>query len=125
MLCHDIGMPTLPFIMRIGENMNTEAIIEQIDAEISKLQQAKVLLSGATATSTKRSAGRPKTSPVAARILSVAPAKSVKRVMSAEGKARIAEAQKARWAKSKRADKKAARKATTAKAAKSATPAQA
>lgn len=108
--------------------MNTEAIIEQIDAEISKLQQAKVLLTGATAISTKRSPGRPKATnatpkPVAAR-----------RVMSAEGKAKIAEAQRARWAKSKRRDKRAAKAAAApvkavkstapAKAVKSATPAK-
>jgi hypothetical protein len=42
--------------------MNTEAIIEQIDAEISKLQQAKVLLNGVTSTPTKRAPGRPKSS---------------------------------------------------------------
>jgi hypothetical protein len=44
--------------------------------------------------------------------------------MSSAGKAKIAEAQKKRWAKSKRADKKAAKKAATTKAVKSATPAQ-
>jgi hypothetical protein len=95
-------------IIRIGGKMNTEAIIELIDAEISRLQQAKALLSGATATTTKRAAGRPK-SVVVARILSISRAKAVKRVMSAEGKARIAEAQKARWAKAKKAAKKAAK----------------
>ena len=91
--------------------MNTNAIIEQIDAEISRLQKARVLLNGATATTTKRAAGRPK-SVVVARIRSVSSAKPVKRVMSAEGKARIAEAQKARWA----AQRKQAKKATKAAA---------
>jgi hypothetical protein len=82
------------------ENMNTELIIEQIDAEISKLQQAKLLLIEATAASgaTKRRPGRPRTSKVV----------SARRVMSAEGKARIAAAQRLRWAKSKKGAKKAA-----------------
>jgi hypothetical protein len=86
--------------------MNTNAIIEQIDAEISKLQQAKALLNSVGVASTKRAAGRPK-SVVAARIRSVSPAKPVKRVMSAEGKARIAAAQKARWAAQRKQVKKA------------------
>jgi hypothetical protein len=38
---HNIEMVYFSFIIGIGENMNTQAIIEQIDAEISKLQQAK------------------------------------------------------------------------------------
>ncbi len=97
--------------------MNTEAIIEQIDAEISKLQQAKVLLNGVAVASTKRAVGRPK-SVVAARILSVTPAKPVKRGMSVEGKARIAEAQKRRWAKTKRAANKAAKVAAVKSVAK-------
>jgi hypothetical protein len=91
--------------MRIGENMNTEAIIEQIDAEISTLQQAKALLNGATSTPAKRAPGRPKMINQIAEPVATTPAR---RVMSAEGKAKIAEAQKRRWAKSKRAVKKAA-----------------
>jgi hypothetical protein len=86
--------------------MNTEDIIEQIDLEISKLQQARALLSGASSVSIKRGAGRPKKSAIAARILAVKPT-TPKRVMSAEGKAKIADAQKARWAKAKEAAKKA------------------
>jgi hypothetical protein len=101
--------------------MNTEAIIEQIDAEISKLQQAKILLNGATPTTTKRTPGRPKAINEVSNTVVSTP---TKRVMSAEGKAKIAEAQKRRWAKSKRADKKAAKKAATAKVVKSASPAQ-
>jgi hypothetical protein len=107
--------------MRIGENMNTEAIIEQIDAEISKLQQAKALLNGATSTPVKRAPGRPKASSQVAEPVVSTPAK---RAMSSEGKAKIAEAQRKRWAKSKRAAKKAAKKAAAPNAAKSATPAQ-
>jgi hypothetical protein len=106
--------------MRVGGNMNTAAIIEQIDAEISKLQQAKVLLTDATAVSGKRAVGRPKTSKAVTRILSVTPAKHLKRVMSAEGKARIAEAQKARWAAKRKQEKKAAIDIAKVKAAKKA-----
>ena len=87
--------------------MNTEAIIEQIDAEIAKLEQAKALLNSVGVVSAKRAAGRPKVSKVVARIHSVSPAKPVKRVMSAEGKKRIAEAQKARWAAQRKEAKKA------------------
>jgi hypothetical protein len=94
--------------------MNTKDIIRQIDLEISKLQQAKTLLSGTSSISIKRGAGRPKKSAIAARILAVKPTTPAKRVMSAEGKAKIANAQKARWAKVRKAAKKASH-ATAAK----------
>jgi hypothetical protein len=80
--------------------MNIETILEQIDAEIAKLQQVKALLNG---TGVQRGSGRPGASLVVSRILSVEP---IRHHMSAEGKARIAAAQKARWAAQKRADKK-------------------
>jgi hypothetical protein len=83
--------------------LNTEEIITQIDEQISKLQQAKALLLGNVGV--KPRVGRPKKSTTVARILSVAPAK---RVLSAAAKARIADAQRKRWAKSKKLDKKAA-----------------
>ena len=70
--------------------MDLVSIIQEIDAGISRLQQARVLLTG---TEDSGVAGRPK---------SRAP---YKRVFSTEGRAKIAEAQRARWAKSKRADK--------------------
>jgi hypothetical protein len=101
--------------------MNTRAIIEQIDAEIYKLQQARVILNGATSTPTKRAPGRPKASDEVSKPVVSAP---TKRVMSAEGKAKIAEAQKRRWAKSKRETKKVAKKASTPKAVRLAAPAQ-
>jgi hypothetical protein len=73
--------------------MEINHIITEIDAEIARLQQAKDLLNGTT---TKRSPGRP-----AAHIASG----PTKRTMSAAGRARIAAAQKARWAKVKKAAK--------------------
>lgn len=69
--------------------MNVSHILSEIDSEISRLQQVRALLardgfSGAIA-------NRPR-----------------KRRLSSEARARIAAAQKARWAKQKKAAKKAA-----------------
>jgi hypothetical protein len=107
--------------------MNTEEIIKHIDGEISKLQQARSLLLDSDSR-IARSPGKPKKKATVARILAVKPAK---RVMSAEGKAKIAAAQKARWAKVRKAAKapsqktvmrKSARKAVKATPAKAAAP---
>jgi hypothetical protein len=84
--------------------MNTEQMIEQLDAAITKLQPAGALLVG---TDIKRAAGRPKMNGVIASIRAVVP---TKRVISAEGRARIAKAQKARWAAKRMIPKKAAAK---------------
>jgi hypothetical protein len=72
--------------------MDTTPIIQFIEAQIARLEQAKAVLNGRT-TPVKR--GRP--------FGSKAPptAKPVRRKMSAEGRARIVAAQKARWAKIK------------------------
>ncbi|SNT44531.1 hypothetical protein SAMN05421770_11926 [Granulicella rosea] len=110
--------------------MNTNAILEAIDAQIRQLQQARDLLVGtntddpAIATAKQSSGkrrGRPKGS-VNKKSGAFAPVakKVAKRTLSPEGKARIAAAQKARWAAQKRASvsakpaaKKTARKKTT------------
>jgi hypothetical protein len=102
--------------------MNTEDIIQQIDLEISKLQQAKTLLNGASPTPIKRGAGRPKKSAIAARILAVKPTKKTRGPLSAEGKAKIANAQKLRWAKVRRAAKKASHAAAAKPVAKTTKP---
>ena len=84
--------------------MDTKRIIGDIDAEISKLQQARALLSTGT---TKKGPGSPKSTDAKA-------AKPTKRKMSAKGRAAISAAMKARWAKKRatRSDtKKAAPKA--------------
>jgi len=83
-----------------------DQILSSIDAEIAKLEEAKRLLSGSPdlVPSVVRR-GRPKGSTKAAPV--AAPVKA-KRVMSAEGRARIAEAQRKRHAARKRAAKKAA-----------------
>jgi hypothetical protein len=91
--------------------MNMTGILSAIDAEISKLQQARAIFTDysdpiaatatATATPAKRGPGRPKKTPEA-----VKPAKkAAKRVMSEEARSKIAAAQKKRWAASKKATK--------------------
>jgi hypothetical protein len=73
--------------------MTTE-ILSLIDAEIAKLLQARALI----ATARKRRPGRPKS-------VSVDIKPKQKRGMSPEGRARIAGAQRLRWAKQKKAAK--------------------
>ncbi len=82
--------------------MNIEDILSEIDAEISRLQQAKALLGegGSAGTVAKKRRGRP---PLSASQHILPKAKTKRRMMSAEGRAKIAAAQKARWAKSKKA----------------------
>lgn len=95
--------------------MKTNQILSAIDAEITKLQQARALLSGYSdpavikrgpgrprkvaaplkAVAFKRGPGRPKKATVTAKAVA-------KRTVSAEGKARIAAAQKRRWAAAKK-----------------------
>ena len=93
--------------------MNIEEIIQQIDGEISKLQQAKSLLLGIDSPIKKRSA-RSKKKATVARILAVKP---TKRVMSPEGRARLVAAVKARWAKARKTANSAVVKSTAKKVA--------
>ena len=102
--------------------MNISDIVLAIDAEITQLQKVKALL---TDTDTTVKLGRPAgvSSPNEATSFNSAefiekPTK--RRTMSAEARARIAAAQKARWAKSKKTAKKATRKAPTTSAEKTA-----
>ena len=81
--------------------MDTATIIEHLDAEISKLQQAKAVLAG---TDVRKGPGRPKASGAISKPVAIKP---TKRVMSTEGKKKIALAQKARWAKVRKAAKNA------------------
>ena len=73
--------------------MEVSRIIAEIDEQISKLQQARELLSG-TAVKVK-GRGRPKGSKNAKTAAKAAPRK---RKISAEGRKRIAEAMRKRWA---------------------------
>ena len=70
--------------------MDTARIIQEIYAAISRLQQARDILAD---TEDSAAAGRPK------------PRAAYKRVFTVEGRLKIAKAQRARWAKVKRADK--------------------
>jgi hypothetical protein len=93
--------------------MNTTSILAQIDEQIAKLQQAKALL---TITEVKTKAGRPKGSKT---LTVTSEPRKTRRRLSPEGKARIAAAQKARWASLKKAavvKKTPAKKQTIAKA---------
>jgi hypothetical protein len=71
--------------------METSQILAEIDSEIERLEQVKALL---TDNSSPRS-GRPTPSVTAPK----------KRHMSAAARAKIAAAQKARWARVRKADK--------------------
>ncbi len=72
--------------------------LEAIDSEISRLQQVRRLMSETEAGSLK-----PKAVNKAAGVKQATPAGPAKRVMSPEGRQRIADAQKKRWAKQKKA----------------------
>jgi hypothetical protein len=86
-------------------------ILARIDQEIGRLQRARVLLSGDVLAAPKKAVGRPKmvvvavapkkaaAAPVAAKPAKVA--KKKKRNLSPEGRKRIAEAVKKRWAAQK------------------------
>jgi hypothetical protein len=90
--------------------MDTNRIIADIDTEISKLQQARALLSGIA---TKKGLGRPRSTEP-----NVMNPK--KRKLSAKGRAAISAAMTARWAKKRKAAKKATKAASPAKAVKTA-----
>ncbi len=89
--------------------MEVSRIISEIDLQISKLQQARALLSETNVVSSspvapvKRAGrGRPKGSKnsvkKAAAVKVATPAAKTKRKLSPEGRKRIAEAMKKRWA---------------------------
>jgi hypothetical protein len=72
-------------------------IIAEIDAQIAKLQQARALLIGTLPQTSGR--GRPKGSKNVVAAVSV---KTTKRKLSPEGRKRIADAMKKRWAERRR-----------------------
>jgi len=78
-------------------------IIGEIDAQISKLQQARALLAGTTAPAARVGRGRPKGSKNAASASATTPRK---RKLSPEGRKRIAEAMKKRWAERRKQNAK-------------------
>lgn len=86
--------------------MAYSSIIVAIDAQIAKLKEVRNLIASGGKTGTT-----PDTKTTASKGTIK---KSSKRVMSPEARERIAEAQRKRWAKSKRAAKKAASAAVAA-----------
>ena len=81
--------------------MEVNRIIAEIDAQILKLQQARALLAGTTAPAVRAGRGRPKGS----RNASTAAAPR-KRKLSPEGRKRIADAMKRRWAERRKQNAK-------------------
>jgi hypothetical protein len=81
-------------------------ILAEIDAEIAKLQQARALLAPAQS-ETRIGRGRPKGSKNAASSKQSVAAKPRKRKLSAEGRKRIADAMKKRWAERRKQNAKA------------------
>jgi hypothetical protein len=90
--------------------MGIARILEELDAEIQKLKQARSLLSGGAASTTntgvgtlaKRKPGRPKAT---ATLTTSMPVAKKKRNLSPEGRKRIAEAVRRRWANQKKTAK--------------------
>ena len=83
--------------------MEVNRIIAEIDAQISKLQQARALLAGTTTSAGRTGRGRPKGSKNGAAASTKAPRK---RKLSPEGRKRIAEAMKKRWAERRKQNAK-------------------
>jgi hypothetical protein len=77
--------------------MDVPSLLKEIDAEIARLQAARSAIAGLSSAPVRRGRGRPKGTTTAK------PKKKKKRTMSPEGKARIAAAQKKRWATIKKA----------------------
>ena len=111
-------------MLESGGFMNTSDIVVAIDAEIAQLQKVKALLTGTDLT-TKRKPGRPAGVAASNKATSFNPVEFAKKIkrrsMSAEGRAKIAAAQKARWAKSRKVAKKAVHKAASGPAKKAVT----
>ncbi|MFZ0743483.1 MAG: hypothetical protein WAM85_03710 [Terracidiphilus sp.] len=72
--------------------MGVSEILAQIDSEISQLKQARALLAGGAVTKSRKAAA-----PAAKRVV------KKKRNLTPEGRKRIAEAVKRRWAEQKKA----------------------
>jgi hypothetical protein len=83
-------------------------IIAEIDAQISKLQQARALLAGTTTSAGRTGRGRPKGSKNTASVTSATSGKTAarKRKLSPEGRKRIADAMKKRWAERRKQNAK-------------------
>ncbi len=84
--------------------MDFNRLVHEIDSEISRLQQARALLTGESA-SAKRGPGRPKVAAVTRKATTTTTAAKTgtrKRRLSPEGRKRIADAMRKRWAERKK-----------------------
>jgi len=81
-----------------GFFLEVNRILAEIDAQIAKLQQARALLAGSSAApAVKKAVGRPRKSSSTS-----TKATPKKRILSPEARKRIAEAQKKRWAETRK-----------------------
>jgi hypothetical protein len=98
--------------------MDVSKIVAEIDAKISSLQQARAVLLGLdeSTSASKPRRGRPKGSTNTSKTTDIKPAKR-KRNLSPEGRKRIAEAMKRRWAERRKEAPKAAKKVAVKKEA--------
>jgi hypothetical protein len=74
--------------------LNTDSLLVAVDAEIARLREVRALLSHSGASGLAKKSGRKSAKKAVAK-------KIIKRTMSPEGRARIAEAQRKRWAAQK------------------------
>jgi len=81
-------------------------IIAEIDAQISKLQQARTLLAGTAQKAAQKGPGRPRGIKAAAQVTSTKATAPRKRKLSPEGRKRIADAMKKRWAERRKQNAK-------------------
>lgn len=81
--------------------MDLNRLVSEIDSEISRLQQARALLTGApsTHTSSRPKAAAKKAAPATAK---AGKTRKRKRRLSPEGRKRIADAMRKRWAERKK-----------------------
>jgi hypothetical protein len=100
--------------------MDVSKIVSEIDAKIASLQQARAVLIDLdeSGVGSKPRRGRPKGSANVANIVAIKatkPAAKHKRNLSPEGRKRIAEAMKRRWAEHRNSNQKISKKAATKK----------
>lgn len=82
--------------------MQVSEILQEIDKEISRLQQVRALLAGDTAGEAPKLRRGRKKKAVASSPVSAKTAGKTKRKLSPEGRKRIADAMKRRWAERKK-----------------------
>ena len=92
--------------------MSTKQLLAEIERGVKALQKAHALVLKAESAAPKATAAK------SAKVTKVPAKKAAKRGMSDEGRAKIAAAQQKRWAKVRRAKKKASKAALAVSAAK-------